>query len=453
MHLPSLDKLVFVSSLLVFVFLYGIATQAFGWFPSSLVQRAWNQAEAISPLSTAAITGKERPPSWRTSRVYDTSGVRILRPEAIQPGLTLLTSVWESSGGQTPGLRIITRDGEVLHEWQVPPEEIFSDTAESPRLPLHKEDIQGSHLFPNGDVLVNVEYVGAVRLDACSRIIWKNSRFNFHHSIAQDDDGSFWVPGVRRDTEAQSSEYPEGYPGLKGPIHRSLIVHLTADGDVLGTINILDVLYKSGLHRHIPQAMLNRYEERPYGKDVVHMNDVEPLPDSIATEYPLFDEGDLVVSLRKPNLVFVLDPSSEKVKWHETHPFIHQHDPDFIGNGWIGVFDNNHDWTKRGTMLGGSRVVLVNPHNDSTKVVFPTAKSDTFYTNVRGKWQILGNGNLLLTESQAGRVVEVGPDGETVWEWIHEPSGDETVPSVTKASRLEIERKQVASWPCSNIDQ
>ena len=450
MRLPSLEKSAFLTSLFLLAFLYGIVTQSFGWFPSALLQSAWNQAEAVSPFSTDALS--RQPPQWSARRVYERSGVAIPRPDRVQPGLTLIASAWRHSNGWSPGLRLIDQEGRVLHEWQVRPKEIFEDTTVSPRGPLDKQDIQGVYLFPGGDVLVNVEYVGAVRLDACGRTVWRNSRMNFHHSVARDSDGSFWLPGVRRDVEARSDAYPDGYPGLDGPIHRSLIVKLSSEGEVIDTINVLDVLYRSGLHRYIPQAMLDRYEARPYGKDIVHMNDIEPLPDSMASDYPLFESGDLLVSLRQPHLVFVVDPVTEEVKWHMSDPFIHQHDPDFLGDGWIGVFDNNHDGTRRGEMLGGSRIVLVNPQRDSLRVVFPTPRSEPFYTNVRGKWQMLPNGNLLLTEAQAGRVVEVGKNGETVWEWIQAPSDEETVPSVTEGTRLSLSKSQLASWSCSAID-
>lgn len=126
-----------------------------------------------------------------------------------------------------------------------------------------------------------------------------------------------------------------------------------------------------------------------------------------------------------------------------------QHDPDWMAGGWIGVFDNNWDGTQRGSMLGGSRIVAVQPHTDSVNVLFPTPESDPFYTAHRGKWQQLPNGNLLLAESDEGRVVEVGPDGRTLWEWSAEPYGGSRVPSVTRAERVHLTRDEVASWPCS----
>ena len=212
----------------------------------------------------------------------------------------------------------------------------------------------------------------------------------------------------------------------------------------------MDVIYENGLERHIVKSL------SPYpgevSDDPVHLNDVEPLSSSIADEYPLFNVGDLLVSLRHPSLVFVFDPETGNVKWHTSEPIIHQHDPDFVGNGWTGIFDNNTDLAGRGKMLGGSRIVAVQPHADSISVRFPTEHSEPFYTSLRGKWQKLRNGNMLLAETNAGRVVEVAPDGRTVWEWIHEPYNSSEVPFVKSATRHDLTRQKVASWPCSSID-
>lgn len=95
--------------------------------------------------------------------------------------------------------------------------------------------------------------------------------------------------------------------------------------------------------------------------------------------------------------------------WHPSH------DDDQLPSGWIGVFDNNRDGTFRGTALGGGRIVALQPHTDSTRILFPTAHSDTFYTEIMGKWQWLENGNILLTEARAGRVIEVDTAGRTIW--------------------------------------
>lgn len=233
------------------------------------------------------------------------------------------------------------------------------------------------------------------------------------------------------------------------PVYHEPILKVSEDGAILDSLNILDVLYENGLERHIAEAFQpHANKEGLQTTDLTHINDVEPLGASLADEYPLFDEGDLAVSIRNLGLVLVVDPETENVKWHADRPFILQHDPDFLGNGWIGIFDNASDFTDRGAMLGGSRIVAIQPHTGSVEVRFPTEHSEPFYTASMGKWQQLDNGNMLLTESKAGRVVEVTAEGRTVWEWVHAPYDKDHVPEVTEATRYDLTQKEVESWTC-----
>lgn len=430
----TVSRVAFVLSLVLLAFLYGWGARAFGWFPDSVILQARDQARAVNPFS---------PPDFVHERRYDRSGARTLVPEAVEPGLTLVTSSWDGPQGLTPGVRLIDREGGVVHEWTIDAGDALEESRKPPPLGLADLDLHGSHLSPNGDVLVNLEYAGTLRIDACGAVRWRLPAGN-HHSIFPAGDGSFWIPGVTDEPRLSSRRHPDGFPGLDEPVYQDLILRIDGDGTVLDTINVLDVLYENALWHQFVKSRTRRPQ------DPTHLNDVEPLPASMADEYPAFEAGDLVVSLRNLDLVFVLDPESGQVKWHATEPFIMQHDPDFLGDGWIGVFDNRWDGTLRGTMLGGSRIVALQPHTDSMRVLFPGPDSDPFYTHHRGKWQMLENGNLLLVESAAGRVVEAGPDGRTVWEWIAEPYEDWGVPSVTGADRVDVTREDVASWPCGS---
>lgn len=366
----------------------------------------------------------------------------------MEPGLTLVSSSWSEDGsgeeGWKPGLKLINAAGEVRHEWRIDPVSVFPDSSKRRGIRMEDFDIQGSYLFDDGDVVVNVEYLGAARLNSCSEVVWTLAEGN-HHSIARDEDGSFWIPGVSRSRPPSTSLHPDGLPGLRGNSYQDEILRISEDGRVLERITVLDILYANDLERYIIKA------GQVASTDITHVNDVEPLTAAMAEEFPLFEPGDLLVSLRNLHLVFVFDPATLMVKWHSSDPFLHQHDPDFLAGGWIGVFDNNTDLSTRGTVLGGSRIFGIQPHTDSTRVFFPTERSEPFYTSVRGKWQRLENGNMLLTESAAGRVVEVTPDGRTVWDWVVDPYDGDRVPYVSTGLRVDLEDVQLDSWPCSRL--
>jgi hypothetical protein len=429
------SKIWFYTSILSLVFLYGAGVGKWGWFPASFLDKAVSQARSA---------GLEwfGDPVYLRSRAYDKEGVKTPFPKEVQPGLTVITSSWKGPDGWNPELRLIDAEGKMVHKWRINRSEVFQGAMGTHQKKATETEVHGSYLLPNGDVLFNLGFVGMARMDACGDVEWALKEGN-HHSIAQSMDGSFWVPGVSRKRHRGSDQYPDGYPGFRGKkVWHDRILNISNSGDILEDINVLNILYKNNLEKFI---------FKNGGMSDTHLNDVEPLTDSLAEEYPMFEAGDLLVSLRNVNLVFVFNPYSKEVKWYTDGPFIEQHDPDFIGEGWIGIFDNNID-NATGKVLGGSRIVALQPHTDSVEVLFPTSHSEPFYTRRRGKWQMLENGNMLLTETRAGRIVEVNSSGRTVWEWVYPPTENSKVASTTKAHRVSLTREEVASWPCSSVD-
>lgn len=435
----SFAKISFILSFATFTLLYGFAACAAGWFPKQFLLTAWGQAEQTWMVSSVQEQTPGLLPTgadYLHPSVYDREGVRVLEADKVQPGLTLITA-----DGEDPELKLIDRKGHVVHKWEVDMKKLADSTASD----LHG-NVHGSYLLSNGDLIINVNYAGTVRLDACGRVLWKMP--NGHHSVERAEDGSFWIPAVTEEPQTESKNFPDGFPGLDKAVYLDKIRRVSKSGKIMRSINVLDILYENDLERYIPKS----YQEGDIDKDVTHLNDVEPLGSSMADEYPDFETGDLLVSLKHLDLVFVFDPESKDVRWHASSPFIYQHDPDFIGDGWIGVFDNNTDFTERGSMLGGSRIVGLQPHTGAEKDLFPTPRSEPFYTPHGGKWQRLENGNLLLTEFWTSRIVEVAPDGRTIWDWVHESDENSKVPELSEGARYDLTRGDVASWPCASVD-
>lgn len=415
-----------VLSIAVLATVYGVIAVHTGWFPSPLIERALRQTDRL--LS---------PPEYTAPRVYDGQGVRTAHPDRMQPGLTLVAAAWKMDGEWSRGFQLIDAQGGVLHQWKVPVDRLFDDPPDTGGLPSRV--IHGVHLFQNGDLMFNLDYVGTALLDACGRVQWSKLTGG-HHAITPADDSTFWVPAVENRSQAAA----DSFPGIDGPIFPNIVLRITRSGSVLDRLSALDLLYRNDLERYVAKGIAVRRE------DVTHLNDADPLPDALANDYPLFDDGDLLLSLLHLDLVVVVDPDTRRVKWHASDPFIRQHDPDWMGDGWIGVFDNRRDYTDRGTMLGGSRVVAIQPHTDSTRILFPTDRSAPFYTRTMGAWQQLANGNLLLTESRTGRVIEVTSGGETVWDWVIPPYSEDRVPEVPEAIRYDLTPEEVERWTCTS---
>lgn len=426
----SCEKVWVFASVILFAFGYGYIAHAFNLFPKPYIERALNQATAIS---TAV---RDLPPN-SDPVAYNRSGARTPLPDRRQPGLTAVSSNWQDLDWK-PAVRLLDVKGNVIHQWITSPIKIFPSLYGSFGKLRRFPPPFGFHLYPNGDLLVNAHDVGLARLDACGTVRWRLFQPDTHHSGSPGRNGSFWLPGGRIEKIS--------FPGLEGfKVDHDLIVRVSKRGEVTQKISLLDILHKNDLQDRIFRTNSGGLSDG----DLTHLNDVERLPGSLASEYPGFEAGDLLLSLREIHSVLVLDPDTRNVKWIESDSFIRQHDPDFIGNGWIGVFDNHWDGTLRGRALGGSRVVAVHPQLDSTRVLFPTPLSDTLYSITAGRWQQLTNGNMLLTESRAGRVAEFTKSGRLVWEWIHAPHHS-LVSEVYGAERVDATKAQVEKWNCSN---
>jgi hypothetical protein len=147
-------------------------------------------------------------------------------------------------------------------------------------------------------------------------------------------------------------------------------------------------------------------------------------------------------------MVFVVDPSTERIKWYRVGPWNQQHDSDFQSNGTITVFDNHYDGTEDGALFGGSRIIRVYPETGHSEIVYGGRKDQPMYTRTQGSHQFLDNGNLLIIESKSGRVLEVDPDGRTVWEYINRYSKDKVI-RISGATRYPIDYLVQDTWECN----
>jgi hypothetical protein len=98
------------------------------------------------------------------------------------------------------------------------------------------------------------------------------------------------------------------------------------------------------------------------------------------------------------------------VKWSQIGPWHRQHDPDFLPDGTISVFNNNMG-------LGASQIIAMDPATRDYRVAFDGGRDRNFYTWRRGRHQTLDNGNIMLVETERGRALEVTPEGDVVWEF------------------------------------
>jgi hypothetical protein len=419
--------LLFAGALAFLAFLAGVTVMIFDIYPSQQLRAVYQTLYAFAKGTPGerSVTNTHQLYPAR----YSESGVTINTAGQVQPGITLVTSYWFKQGKWQPAIRLFDLEGTLLHEWEIHPDEIWPETPFSDHVGAQMSNpnnyVHGTWLLPGGDIVFNVEYAGLVRMNACGEVVW-TVPYRTHHSVFRDDNGNFWVSGLNWRYE-KNPEYVHPEPEFVD----ETALQVSPDGKILREIFLLKSIYESGYGDLLAGGFKTL--------DITHLNDVEILSESMASKFPMFAPGDIMVSLRNLSTVLVIDGVTEKVKWHFRHPLIHQHDPDFEPDGRITIFDNHDDMTQAGMRLGPSQLVSVDPATNEWKRVYPLTEEQAFYTQTGGKHQLLANGNRLITEAHGGRVFEVDANGNIVWNWIIETRGDGLVPEVLEGTRYPAE--------------
>jgi hypothetical protein len=167
----------------------------------------------------------------------------------------------------------------------------------------------------------------------------------------------------------------------------------------------------------------------------------------------VFQPDNILISSRKANVVALVDKASGRIVWRlgpyfdadpgAEHQRINshvvprpldqisgQHNPHFIadelpGAGNLLVFDNQGGAGYPPAPLGiyaGSRVLEIDPV--TKQIVWQHTAEDsgrppwTFFSSFVSNAQRLPNGNTLITEGMHGRIFQVTPSGQVVWEYL-----------------------------------
>ena len=331
-------------------------------------------------------------------------------------------------------IRLIERDGTVVKKWSLDYFKHFPDSSNrvcDVASPL-RVDTHGAHVTPRGEVIFNYEYCGSVKLDLCGNLLWRINKPT-HHSIVPAETGGYWLLGRDR---WLASEHPDRFPPFSTSateqyILEDTLLRVSRTGKVMEEHSIPQLMRDNGFEALLT-ATGDSFGVKSFGMkkaahrvELVHANKVAELPSAIADAFPLFAAGDIAVSMRGLNLVMVLDPITKTVKWHQTGPWLRQHDPEFRADGRLSIFNNNvyrtayvGDQTVPGTPPT-TNIIAVDPVSREIEVIFGERPGQEMLSVIRGQHEIVSNNRLLITEFDAGRVREVDADGRILWEYVN----------------------------------
>lgn len=127
------------------------------------------------------------------------------------------------------------------------------------------------------------------------------------------------------------------------------------------------------------------------------------------------DDSIFLISFRVLDTVAIVDRATGDFKWQWGPGQIsHQHNPTLLANGNVLLLDNGAH--RRG--LSSSRIVEVDPATNEIVWQYLPDPLVSFFTHFTGGAERLPNGNTLITEGMTGRLFEVTPSNQIVWEYI-----------------------------------
>ncbi|HMV68670.1 MAG TPA: arylsulfotransferase family protein, partial [Myxococcota bacterium] len=334
------------------------------------------------------------------------------------------TRAWEGlnlyNSGHASEAILTDMDGVVLHTWRARWADVFPDQPVKPGAPgtNHWRRVK---LLPDGSVLAIFEGRGMVRVDLDGRVLWSAAN-KAHHDLAIVGDR---LLVLTREADLAPALDP------KRPILQDFVETRSLDGALVERFSLLDALLASD-HADLVRG-------KPHDGDLFHTNSIERLDGRYVKLDPAFREGNLLVSMRNLDAIGVVDPQARRFVWLLQGGFRKQHDANLTAQG-VALFDN--------AGLGRwSRGLVVDPRTGEPVWSYAGSAQRPFRSATLGTIQVLPNRDVLLTESDGGRAIEVQPDGTIVWEMYnpHRAGHDgELIAALFEVVRLDP--SEVAGW-------
>jgi len=267
-------------------------------------------------------------------------------------------------------------------------------------LPKNHFNITHPLIAYDGSIVFHTRQAALVKIDKNSKTVWViNGGYN--HSLEFDAAGNIWVPSPIGPSKKYSflADYDD-----------NAITEISPAGQVIFKRSVAEILLDNG-YRGLLLGVGG------YQKDIIHINDIQP---ALSTgKYWMKD--DLFLSLRNISTVLLYRPSTNKILWLKTGPWLRQHDVDFIDNTRIGIFGNN-------TMQKEVSTKILNNYNEQYIYDFETDKITTPYTQflqkakvstpLEGRSDILPNGDLFVEETGRFRLL-MGDTKNIKWQFVN----------------------------------
>ncbi|CAK8713091.1 hypothetical protein KKHLCK_02120 [Candidatus Electrothrix laxa] len=276
-------------------------------------------------------------------------------------------------------------------------------------------------ILSNGNILMllgsRMGGLSLVELDKDRNFVYQyydKEYSSLHHDQEKTADGNYFVLG---------SIFHEVFSVKQGTLRDDFILEIDPSGNVVWEWLTSDHFASFDFSDEALEIILDGGLYDDAGEDIFHSNSIQVLPENKNYDQgdDRFKPGNILVSQRNTNIVFIIDKNSGKIVWKigpDDNMTIGQHNANMIPKGYSGagnilIFDNGGAAGYPLQSRNWSRIIEV---NSAKEVVWQYTATD-FFSDFMGGTQRLPNGNTLICEAGTGRIFEVTGAGEKVWEY------------------------------------
>ncbi|MCB0310401.1 MAG: aryl-sulfate sulfotransferase, partial [Bdellovibrionales bacterium] len=353
---------------------------------------------AVGDIST--LSHKESRASLKIDSPSNNGRLTISDPKRAFPGFT----TYAESG--TERVLLLNMQGETVHTWHV-------DAMRARLLPsCNLLVIHGTKYGARNEPWRTLKYT-VREYDWEGGVAWEyTSKKRIHHDVQRLANGNTLFPlrtVIPKDLVAN----------LADPARRNLTIR---SDNIIEVTSQGDRAWFWEAHRSLDVNNCGRQGCNGADRtDWTHINTTAIIPENKWYEQgdKRFQPGNLMLMLRNWSTALIIDKKSGDPVWEYEGDYnggisggheVQMIEKGLPGEGNILIFDNG-----RKIHEGESYVIEINPV--TKEIVWIYENGTDFFSHAAGSMQRFPNGNTLISEDVTGRVFEVTPDREIVWEY------------------------------------
>lgn len=335
--------------------------------------------------------------------------VPIINREKISDGYTLIAPynrMLSDDPKQLSKIYLLDLMGNSVNTWDSQHQTLYSILKSNGNLLVTMEIPKYSQFFPPGGNTGIIQ-----ELNWNSKVVWEYKNERMHHDFVPLKNGNILVALWEKTPNNIAQNVVGGVPGseLQGVMWSDEIAEINPKGESIWSWHAYEHLDPE---KDILGQLMPRYAWS-FANGLAY-SETNPIDGTPA----------ILISSRSTNNVLMVRRSDGEIIWRSPKGMLSaQHDPTFLQNGNIMVFDNGFDRAPNPFPLYGSRVLEIDPRKNEIVWKFDGGEGVIdkvrFFAPLVSGAQRLPNGNTLITDGPKGHIFETTKEGEIVWDFIN----------------------------------